>query len=146
MLFLRASVSYCLAPVLTRRSLTCMVEDQMDKMLEAQRKVDPLATPSFTLGKAPPFDRAMQAKINSLRRERQTHMRQAQLYRKKLRAEVPKRTDVSQVAYLGELCHKHYQDFLQDAGDPAASQRLLIPTDVPCRGGPAIRAYWEYTQ
>ena len=45
------------------------------------------------------------------------------------------------LAYLGELSHKCYQDFI-DPKDPWG--RLTVPTSVPC-AHPTAKAYWEYT-
>ena len=139
-------MSYCLARVLTRRSFTSVVEDQMDKMLRVVGG-DPLAKPLFSSGRPPPFDPAMQAKLAALRTARDTQMKRAQTNRNKLRAKTPPPSYAPEVAYLGELRHDRYQEFLRYVpDDPVASKRLLIPTDVPCHGGPNMSAYWEYTQ
>jgi hypothetical protein len=47
----------------------------------------------------------------------------------------------SPLAYLGELSHKRYKEFI-DEKDPW--DRLTIPTSVPC-AHPTPKTYWNYT-
>ena len=47
----------------------------------------------------------------------------------------------SPVAYLGELVHKRYRDFIDDKNP---WDRLTIPASVPC-AHPTPESYWNYT-